>query len=143
MKRVLSDMAEEGIEEIASSIANPLAKSIYKGKDALQEYQSADYWKDVGTSGIVGALTSAAYSGTVGYGLSKLGIGHVGIEADINDSLVEIQNQWKKAENLFNSNKLDDKNELQLSKNIISNYQNIERVLKNATSILKKLQNGE
>ncbi len=133
IKRVLSDMAEEGVEEMASSIANPLAKTIYKGKDALQEYQSADYWKEVGTSGIVGALTSAAYSGTVGYGLSKLGIGHVGIEADINDSLVEIQNQWKKAENLFNSNKLDDKNELQLSKNIISNYQNIERVLKNAT----------
>ena len=133
IKRVLSDMAEEGVEEMASSIANPLAKSIYKGKDALNEYGSSEYWKDVGTSGLVGALTSAAYSGTVGYGLSKLGIGHVGIEADINDSLVEIQNQWKKAENLFNSNKLDDKNELQLSKNIISNYQNIERVLKNAT----------
>ena len=133
IKRVLSDMAEEGVEEIASSFLNPLAKVTYKGTDALKEYQSADYWKEVGTSGIVGALTSAAYSGTVGYGLSKLGIGHVGIEADINDSLVEIQNQWKKAENLFNSNKLDDKNELQLSKNIISNYQNIERVLKNAT----------
>ena len=78
---------------------------MYKGGEALQDYGTGEYWAGVAKAGIVGSLTSLAYTGTVGYGLSKAGVGYVGKEADINESLAEIETQKKKAENLFANEK--------------------------------------
>ena len=133
IKRIAKNALEEGVEEIVSELANPLLRSMYKGGEALQDYGTGEYWAGVAKAGIVGSLTSLAYTGTVGYGLSKAGVGYVGKEADINDSLAEIETQKKKAENLFANEKLTEQNESRISSNIVGNYQNIERTLKKAS----------
>lgn len=134
IKRIAKNALEEGVEEIVSELANPLLKSIYKGKDALSEYGSADYWKGVGQAGIVGSLTALAYSGTVGYGLSKVGVGYVGKEADIADSLSEISSLKEKGTNLQAEGRLDAKNEAKIADTVKRNYQNIESVLKKTSA---------
>lgn len=143
IKRIAKNALEEGVEEIVSELANPLLRSMYKGREALQDYGTGEYWAGVAKAGIVGSLTSLAYTGTVGYGLSKAGVGYVGKEADINESLAEIETQKKKAENLFANEKLTEQNESRISSNIVGNYQNIERTLKKASeakraSLIKK-----
>ena len=134
IKRIAKNALEEGVEEIVSELVNPLAKSIYKGKDALADYGSADYWKGVGQAGIVGSLTALAYSGTVGYGLSKVGVGYVGKEADIADSLSEISSLKEKGTNLQAEGRLDAKNEAKIADTVKRNYQNIESVLKKSSA---------
>lgn len=143
IKRIAKNALEEGVEEIVSELANPLLRSMYKGGEALQDYGTGEYWAGVAKAGIVGSLTSLAYTGTVGYGLSKAGVGYAGKEADINESLAEIETQKKKAENLFANEKLTEQNESRISSNIVGNYQNIERTLKKASeakraSLIKK-----
>lgn len=143
IKRIAKNALEEGVEEVVSELANPLLRSMYKGGEALQDYGTGEYWAGVAKAGIVGSLTSLAYTGTVGYGLSKAGVGYVGKEADINESLAEIETQKKKAENLFANEKLTEQNESRISSNIVGNYQNIERTLKKASeskraSLIKK-----
>lgn len=133
IKRIAKNALEEGVEEVVSELANPLLRSMYKGGEALQDYGTGEYWAGVAKAGIVGSLTSLAYTGTVGYGLSKAGVGYVGKEADINESLAEIETQKKKAENLFANEKLTEQNESRISSNIAGNYQNIERTLKKAS----------
>ena len=133
IKRIAKNALEEGVEEIVSELVNPLAKSIYKGKDALSDYGSSDYWKGVGQAGIVGSLTALAYSGTVGYGLSKVGVGYVGKEADIADSLAEISSLKEKGTNLQAEGRLDTANEAKIADTVKRNYQNIESVLKKSS----------
>lgn len=134
IKRIAKNALEEGVEEVVSELANPLLKSIYKGKDALADYGSADYWKGVGQAGLVGSLTALAYSGTVGYGMSKAGIGYVGKEADIADSLSEISSLKEKGTNLQNSGKLNEQMEAKIADTVKKNYQNIEKVLQKTSA---------
>ena len=129
IKRVAKNALEEGIEEVAAELVNPALKSIYKGGEAFNEYGKGEYWLGVGKAGAIGSLTALAYSGSVGYGLSKVGKGYVGAEADINESLMEIDTQKKKAENLFANDKLMEKNDTQISSNVQENYRNIEKTL--------------
>ena len=143
IKRIAKNALEEGVEEIVSELANPALKSIYKGSKALSEYKTGEYWKGVGEAGLVGSLTALAYSGSVGYGMSKMGVGYVGSEADINESLMEIETQKKKAENLFANDKLTQVNDSQISSNIQENYKSIEKTLQKASekkraSLIKK-----
>lgn len=133
IKRVAKNALEEGLEEVIAEVANPALKAIYKGKDAFSEYGDGEYWKGVGKAGAIGSLTALAYSGTVGYGLAKRGKGYVGSEADINDSLHEIEGQKKKANNLFANDRLSDENAARITQNLQGNYQNIEKTLKKAT----------
>lgn len=129
IKRIAKNALEEGVEEIVSELANPALKSIYKGSDALKEYGTGEYWKGVGEAGLVGSLTALAYSGTVGYGLSKVGVGYVGKEADIADSLSEISSLKEKANNLQANGELISVNEQKIADTTKKNYQNIEKVL--------------
>lgn len=62
--QLAKDMVEEGLEEVASEILSPLAKSIYKGSSALDEYGTDEYWKQVGLSFASGAVMSGFLSGT-------------------------------------------------------------------------------
>lgn len=132
-KRVAKNALEEGAEEVISELANPLLKTIYKGTDALSEYGEGEYWKGVGTAGLVGSMTALAYSGSIGYGLSKAGIGYVGKEADISDSLTEISSLREKAINLQAEDMLDETNERKIAETTKKNYQNIEGVLKSVS----------
>lgn len=147
IKRVAKNALEEGIEEVAAELVNPALKSIYKGGEAFNEYGKGEYWLGVGKAGAIGSLTALAYSGSVGYGLSKVGKGYVGAEADINESLMEIDTQKKKAENLFANDKLTEKNDAQISSNVQENYRNIERTLQKANdkkraSLIEKFSLG-
>lgn len=129
IKRIAKNALEEGVEEVVSELANPVLKSIYKGSEAFNDYGSLDYWKGVGEAGLVGSLTALAYSGTVGYGLSKVGVGYVGKEADIADSLSEIATLKEKANNLQANGELIGVNEQKIADTTKKNYQNIEKVL--------------
>lgn len=133
IKRVAKNALEEGIEEIAAEAVNPALKAIYKGKSAFSEYTTPEFRSNVLKAGAIGSLASLAYSGTVGYGLAKRGKGYVGSEADINDSLHEIEGQKKKANNLFADDRLSDENAARITQNLQGNYQNIEKTLKKAT----------
>ena len=101
VKRIVKSAAksflEEGAEEIGAELAQPALKSIYKGREALSEYGSGEYWRGVGEAGVVGGLTALAFAGTVGVGLSKLGIGASGKEADLQASLTKVDELRKKA----------------------------------------------
>jgi hypothetical protein len=129
IKRIAKNALEEGFEEVVSELANPALKSIYKGSEAFNDYGNLDYWKGVGEAGLVGSLTALAYSGTVGYGLSKVGVGYVGKEADIADSLSEIATLKEKANNLQANGELIGVNEQKIADTTKKNYQNIEKVL--------------
>lgn len=129
IKRIAKNALEEGVEEVVSELANPALKSIYKGSEAFNDYGNLDYWKGVGEAGLVGSLTALAYSGTVGYGLSKVGVGYVGKEADIADSLSEIATLKEKANNLQANGELIGVNEQKIADTTKKNYQNIEKVL--------------
>ena len=54
-KNYLKNALGEGVEEVVSSLVNPILQTTYKGKDALNQYRTSDYWKEVLESGIVGS----------------------------------------------------------------------------------------
>lgn len=148
IKRIVKNALEEGVEEIVSELANPALKSIYKGSEALSEYKTGEYWKGVGEAGLVGSLTALAYSGTVGYGLSKVGVGYVGKEADIADSLSEISTLKEKANNYQANGELVGINEKKIADTTMKNYQNIEKVLQSVSEekrskLIKKFSLGQ
>lgn len=130
-KRVALNAAEEGVEEMVSEAVNPLTKAIYKGK--VENFLTGEHWKDIGTAGLVGSMTALAYSGSIGYGLSKAGIGYSGKEADISDSLTEIGSLREKAINLQAEDMLDETNERKIAETTRKNYKNIEGVLKSVS----------
>lgn len=143
IKRIAKNALEEGVEEVVSELANPALKSIYKGADAFKEYGTGEYWKGVGEAGLVGSLTALAYSGTVGYGLSKVGVGYVGKEADVADSLLEIATLKEKAKNYQANGELIGINKQKIADTTKKNYQNIEKVLQGVsedkrTKLIKK-----
>ena len=137
-KRVALNAAEEGFEEVIAEAARPALKTIYKGTDALSDYGKWDYWKGVGEAGLVGGLTALAYSGSIGYGMSKAGFGYVGKEADISESLTEIGSLREKAINLQAEDNLDETNERKIAETTKKNYLNIEKVLKSVTEPRRK-----
>ncbi len=138
IKRIAKSALEEGVEEVVAELANPALKAIYKGSDAFSEYGEGEYWKNVGKAGVIGSMTALAYSGTVGYGLSKMGVGYVGKEADISESLTEIGSLREKAINLQAEDNLDETNERKIAETTKKNYLNIEKVLKSVTEPRRK-----
>ena len=132
-RRVLKNAVEEGAEEVVSELANPALKSIYKGKEAFEEYRDADYWKGVAEAGLVGGATSVVYGGTVGKVLAKTGHGYVGKEADIADSLSEISTLQEKANKLQANGELSATNEQKIADTTRRNYKNIEKVLQSVS----------
>lgn len=132
-KRVARNALEEGAEEVIAELARPTLKTIYKGTDAFSEYGEGEYWKGVGTAGLVGSMTALAYSGSIGYGMSKAGIGYTGKEADISDSLTEIGSLRERAINLQAEDTLDDMSERKIAETTKKNYENIEGILKSVS----------
>lgn len=54
LKNYAKSAIGEGVEEVTSSLVNPLLQTTYKGSEALNQYKDKDYWKDVLESGLVG-----------------------------------------------------------------------------------------
>ena len=125
LKRVAKDAAGEGVEEMISELADPAAKSIYKGKDALSEYGDAEYWQGVGEAGVVGALTSVAYGGTVGH-ITKTS----GVYADTRSVMEDIDTQVSEMATLEEKGKLTPEMEVAATKRIRRDYEQLSGILK-------------
>ena len=99
--RLAKEFIGEGVEEAAGEAVEPLLQTIYKGKDAFDGVTVGSQAQAIGKSFMMGGLTSLAYTGTVGYGLSKAGIGYTGAEADVNDILADMEAQAVKRRNIL------------------------------------------
>lgn len=120
--KVVRNFAEEGIEEAVSELANPLAKSIYKGKDALAEYGTEDYWKGVGEQGLVGGLTGVVAGGTIGKINAK--------QTEIGENLQEIRKLENTAERMDANDTLSEEYDRRITNRIRDDYKQIESTLK-------------
>ena len=123
--RVAKEAVGEAAEEALAELVNPLAKSIYKGRDALSAYGERDYWSGVGESALVGGLTSVAYGGTVGRWTKTSGK-----YADVQAVKDEIEAINKKRSNLEERGKLTAEAEAQASRAERANLSVLERILK-------------
>ena len=136
-KRVALNAVEEGVEEMVSEAVNPLTKAIYKGK--VENFLTGEHWKDIGTAGLVGSMTALAYSGTVGYGMSKIKtksgqrLNYVGKEADIQEVLGSLENLKAREKNLQESGTGLTEKKVKIAETTRKGYQQIETILKGAT----------
>ena len=111
--KVVKEAIGEGFEEVVSEAVNPLTKAIYKGK--VENFMTADHFKEMAKAGTIGALTSMAYGETVGRALHT-----TGKEGDIKDALAEYSTLKTKTQNLDKVGKIDD-----VTKNGKTNRENI------------------
>ena len=128
LKRAALSMAGEAAEEGLSELATPLAKTIYKGRDALDEYGEAEYWQGVGQSAIVGGLTDATFAGTAGRILHTSGK-----YADVRETMDDIKATEAKRQRLHIDGKLTDAREADLHRRVVADYRQIEKILQKAT----------
>ena len=126
IKQGFSNAINEGFEEMVSEVTNPLRKTIYKGKDALKEYEDGEFWKGVGKAGVTGALTSVAFT-PVGSLTNKA----LGRNADIDVSVQKISKLSQNRDSEVADN--DNSNRERYKKNIEDNFKQIEAVLKKAS----------
>lgn len=126
--RVAKEIVGEAAEEALAEVVNPLARTIYKGRDALSDYGRADYWGGVGEAALVGGLTSAAYGGTVGRALKTSGK-----YADVQAVKEEIEAINQKRRNLFVNDKLTDVQEEVLQKSEVANYRALQQILQRSS----------
>ena len=70
-KETIQGMLSEGLEEVVSSALNPAAKMIYKGTEALEEYKSPEFYTELITSFVGGAVGALAGSGVQKVHLTK------------------------------------------------------------------------
>lgn len=127
--RVVSEAINEGAEEVASELVNPLTRSIYKGTDAFKEYGDLEYWKGVAEAGLVGGATSVAFGQTVGRVT-----GTSGKRGDINESLTEIKQANEKLANLQAEYNLTNDKRTKVNEIIKGNWANIERTLQSVNA---------
>lgn len=109
LAKVGKEMLEEGTEEAVAEFVNPLTKTIYKGKDGLNEFLSKEHLKNVGESALVGGVTSLAFGETLG----KVGVNKI----NANESLAELKALEIKEDNLHARGQLfEGGNEQKISK---------------------------
>lgn len=139
IRRIAKNAVEEGVEEVVAELANPALKSIYKGSDAFSQYGDSEYWKGVGKTAIVGSLTALGYSGTVGYGMSKIKtksgqrLNYFGKEADVQEVLGSLENLKAREKNLQESGTGLTEKKVKIAETTRKGYQQIETILKGAT----------
>ncbi len=123
--RYAANAVGEGFEEALTELADPLAKTIYKGKDALEDYTDLEYWKGVGKAGLSGAAISSIYGGA----FDVMG---GGVKAGDVDSLMrDVAAAETKGQNLQNDNRLDEATEAKLKSQTLGDFKAIENILKN------------
>ena len=122
--RYVVNAAGEGLEEVGAELADPLAKTIYKGKDALEEYKDLEYWKGVGQAGLSGAAISGIYGGA-------FDVAGGGVKAaDIDSLMKDVEATELKGLNLQDSDKLDTATEAKLKSRKLGDLQAVEKILK-------------
>jgi hypothetical protein len=124
-KRILKNMGEEAVEEGIATLVNPLAKTTYKGADALSEYGEAEFYGDVLRDAASGALVAGAFEQTVGRSAHR-----AGADADIYDAQEAIDNivnkqRAEQAKGIYEHGQLD--------ADALQNLENISKTLKKAS----------
>ena len=114
----------EGAEEVAAELVDPLAKSIYKGKDAFSEYGSGEYWKGVGKAGLAGAAVSSVYGGAFDVVAGGVKAG------DINAAKADINATVTQSENLKEKNRFTEERAKRADSQTLGNLKIIEKTLK-------------
>lgn len=115
LKNLAKTMNEEGMEEVFSAVLEPVMKSIYKGKDALKDYKSTDYW--FGTNGhfnesVIGQYASGAFVGGLAGGMHESAVyrkvgadGYVALQAFQNLAFADAKMAKSEVQNKVNGNK--------------------------------------
>lgn len=124
-KRILKNMGEEAVEEGLATLVNPLAKTTYKGADALSKYGEAEFYGDVLRDAASGALVAGAFEQTVGRAAHR-----AGADADISDAQEAIDNivnkqRAEQAKGIYENGQLD--------ADAMANIENISKALKKAS----------
>ena len=125
------EFISEGIEEGLSALVNPLSKTIYQGKDALDAYKDLTFYLDAGEQALVGAIVGGIIGGSSA-GIQRYSAGS---RANflIEQSVREIQTLDVKADNLFTNNKLTQSNLNDINTRINTELQNISTQLQGMT----------
>lgn len=122
--RYVANAAGEGFEEMVSEAVDPLAKSIYKGKDAFTEYDFGEHMKNIVKAGLMGAAVSGVYGGA-------FDVMAGGVKAGDVDSLMrDVAVAETKGQNLQDSGKLDDATREKLKSQTLGDLQTVEKILK-------------
>lgn len=109
---------------MAAELVDPLAKSIYKGKDAFAEYGSGEYWKGVGKAGLTGAAVSGVYGGAFDVMAGGVKAG------DINAAKADINATVMQSENLKEKNRFTEDRAKRADSQTLGNLKIIEKTLK-------------
>lgn len=103
-KTMLEEGLSEAFEEGATALVNPLAKTIYKGEDALDVYGDMSFYLDAGHQALIGGLVGSITAGT-GALVTQRRLGG-NVQYMLVQSADEIKALDVKEQNLFNSGKL-------------------------------------
>ena len=128
VKRVAKAALEEGLEEGISEGLDPLTRTTYKGREALEEYLDPAFYRRVIEASRDGTLTGLAFQGTVGHAM-----GNTGKTADMQEIGAELETLSQKRQNLHNNNRLTAEAEAAIGEAERENYRVMEGVLKKAT----------
>lgn len=120
-KRIFKGMAEEAAEEVFASAVNPLAKTIYKGSEALGEYATPEFYKGLAESAIAGAGAAGAIGAFTGDFTKKRDV------AASMEAAKELRN--KRAE-LFNEDTLTEEADTNIRESVEANLAKVENILK-------------
>lgn len=103
-KTMLEEGLSEAFEEGTTALVNPLAKTIYKGEDALDVYGDMSFYLDAGHQALIGGLVGSITSGT-GALVTQRRLGG-NVQYMLVQSADEIKALDIKEQNLFNNGKL-------------------------------------
>ena len=120
-KRIFKGMAEEAAEEVFASAVNPLAKTIYKGGEALEEYGTHEFYKGLAESAIAGAGAAGAIGAFTG-DFSK--------KRDVAASMEAAKELRNKRAELFNEDTLTEEADTNIRESVEANLAKVENTLK-------------
>lgn len=108
VKAIAKSMAQEGLEEVVSEMANPIIQCIYKGTDALKQYdfannpeEAGEFYKGVFTSFLSGAITGGIMEGVnMGSNSKKYGAEGVDYINGLTEYIKEYNAIEKKTQNV-------------------------------------------
>ena len=135
-KRMFEEGVSEAVEEGLSAIVNPLTKSIYQGKDALEAYNDLTFYLDAGKQALVGGVVGGISAGSSGAIVQRRVGGRTNYS--ISQSYNEIESLDRKENNLWKNGKLNEKEIAQIDKQREIELENISQKLQTLDTETKK-----
>lgn len=130
-KATIKDMVGEGLEEVIVELADPLAKTIYKGSEALERYRDPELFGDLLTSFAGGALGALA-GGGIQKQYIKSKFSAQGAE------VIELANSINDVKNEYVENLSSGANEVELSQEYGQVYSDLVKTFADKLANLKR-----